>query len=153
MGKKVQKMANQLGLLNQPKYTFYVQPRKIKGKFSRVRPDVSYIIEDWMGNIDSTAAYSETTTGRTYRFYHIAPELKVFVDILDKISGGLAWIETSHSTQIDIYTTNEDYVRALVKILNGIWDDGMVPHLNIEKLEKKFNVKGDDIIKVWNSFL
>ena len=79
MGKKVQKMANQLGLLNQPKYTFYVQPRKIKGKFSRVRPDVSYIIEDWMRKIDSSAVYSETTTGRTYKFFHIAPELKLFV--------------------------------------------------------------------------
>ena len=41
----------------------------------------------------------------------------------------------------------------LVKTLNGIWDDGMVPHLNIEKLEKKFKVKGVDIIQVWNSFL
>lgn len=36
MGKQVQKEAMKLGLTNQPKYTFYVQPRKVKGKFSRV---------------------------------------------------------------------------------------------------------------------
>lgn len=140
MGKKVQKRAIQLGLLNQPKYTFYAQPRKIKGKFSRVRPHISYKIENWMGRIDSSVAYSETTSGRSYKFYHLAPELKIYVEIFDKLHG-IAWDANKHVTKIDIYTTNEDYVRALAKTLNDIWDDGMVPHLNIKKLEKKFKVR------------
>ena len=35
-----------------------------------------------------------------------------------------------------MYTSNEDYIKALVKSLNTVWDDGMIPHLNIEKLKK-----------------
>ena len=153
MGKNVQKMAKQLGLLSQPKYIIYVQPKKIRGKFSRVRPDISYIVEDWLGRMDSTSVYSESTTGRAYRFYHLAPEIKLYIEIYDKLSGGVAWTETTHALQLEMYTTNEDYVRAFMKSLNTIWDDGMVPHLNIEKLKKSFKVKEEDILKAWNTYL
>ena len=153
MGKQVQKKAIQLGLTNQPKYTFYVQPRKVKGKFSRVKPDFAYIIENWMNDIDSSNSMSEIARGRSYSFYYMAPELNIYVELVDKIGGGIAYNEANHAIKIDIYTNNEDYVRALVKGINGIWDDGIVPHLNIPKLEKKFKVKGEDIINALNSFL
>jgi hypothetical protein len=55
--------------------------------------------------------------------------------------------------KIDIYTNNQDYVKAIVKGINDIWDDGILSHLNIKKIEKKFKVKGEDIINAWNSFL
>jgi len=83
----------------------------------------------------------------------LAPQINVYVEILDKISGYFAYSEDNHVNKIDIYTNNQDYVKAIVKGINDIWDNGILSHLNIKKIEKKFKVKGEDIINAWNSFL
>jgi hypothetical protein len=153
MGKQVKNRAIQLGLTNQPKYTFYARPKKIKAKFSKIKPDIAYTIEDWMKGIDSSAAMSESAGGRSSKYFYLAPELKTYVEIADKLSGAFAYSEENHACKIDIYTENEDYVRAIVKGINDIWDDGIIPHLNIKKLESKYKVSGEDIINAWKAFI
>jgi len=154
MGKEAQNQAKKLGMMSKPQYTFYYSPRKIKAKFSKVKPDVAYLIEDWIKNIDPSAIISESTSGgRSARFFNLAPQANVYVEILDKISGFVAYSTDNHVNKIDIYTDNQDYVRAIVKGINGIWEDGIVNHLKLKKLESKFKVKGEDIINAWNSFL
>ena len=102
IGKQVQDQAKQLGLTNQPQYTFYGRPRKIKANFSKIKPDFAYILEDWMISLDPSTTTSESV---------------------------------------------------IIKSFNAQWDDGIVPHLNLKKLEKKYKVKGEDIVNAWNSFL
>lgn len=153
MGKEIQRRAMQLGLTNQPIYTFYAQPRKIKAKFSKIKPDIAYIIENWMNSVDSSAAQSEKSGGRSSKYYNVAPALNLYVEIVDRLSGTFAYSEGNHVCKIDIYTNNEDHVRAIVKSINGIWDDGIIPHLNIKKLEKKFKIKGEGIINAWEAYI
>jgi len=106
-----------------------------------------------MKNLDPTTAMSESGGARTSGYYSLAPQFNVYVEIIDKISGYLAWSEDNHVNKIDIYTNNEDYVKELVKIINNIWDGGIVAHLNLKKLEKKYKVRGEDIVNAWNTFL
>jgi len=40
-----------------------------------------------------------------------------------------------------------------VKILNDQWPDGMLNHMDLQKIEKKFKVKGNDVENAINEFL
>ena len=155
MGKKLQKEAKKLGLTDLPKYTFYAQPREIKWKFSKIKPDIAYELENWMKSVDPSSKMDESFSGsgRSSGYYYIAPGINIYVEVADKTSGRNFRSEDNHVTKIDIYTNNEDQVRAIVKVINAIWDDGMVAHLNFNKFEKKFEVGKDDILSTWNSFL
>ncbi|MFW9969898.1 MAG: hypothetical protein ACFFDF_06830 [Candidatus Odinarchaeota archaeon] len=154
MGKEAQNQAKKLGMMNKPQYTFYYSPKTIKAKFSKFKPDIAYIIDDWIKNIDSSAIVSESTSGgRTAKFFYLAPQANVYVEILDKISGYLAYSTDNHVNKIDIYADNQDYVRAIVQGINNIWEDGIVNHLKLKKLQSKFKVRGEDIINAWSSFL
>ena len=153
MGKKVQSQAKQLGLTNQPQYTFYGQPKKMKVKFSKIKPDFAYIVEDWMKSVDPSTTTSESAHARSSDYYYLAPQINLYVEVNDKLSGFFAYSEDNHVCKIDIYTNNEDHVRTIIRSFNAQWDDGIVPHLNLKKLEKKYKVKGEDIVNAWNSFL
>ncbi|MFW9881294.1 MAG: hypothetical protein ACFFG0_50160 [Candidatus Thorarchaeota archaeon] len=153
MGREAQYQAERLGMMNMPQYTFYAQPRKIKVKASLIKPDIAYLVEDWIKNIDPRNIISELFVIRGSRFFYLAPQAKVYVEILDKMSGLYAFSEDNHVDKIDIYTENQDYVKAIVKSIDSIWEDGIVNHLKLKKLESKFKVKGEDITNTWNSFL
>jgi hypothetical protein len=153
MGKEVQKRAKDLGLMKQPKFTFYARPRKIKAKFSKIKPDIAYTIENWMNGADSSAVLSESAGARSSMYYFLAPELKLYVELADKLSGFFAYSEENHACKLDIYTDNEDYVRAIVKSINELWEDGIIAHINLKKLESKYKVKGEDIINAWKAFI
>lgn len=155
MGKNVQKEAMQLGLTNLPKYTFYAQPKKVKAKASRVKPDIAYAVENWMSSIDPSTKMSESGS-RTSRYYHLAPGTNIYVEVESKMFAKSRFTMYNADKQVskfDIYTNNEDHVRTIAKDINAIWDDGMIPHLNFEKLEKKFKVGKEDIMSNWNTFL
>jgi len=155
MGKNVKKEAMQLGLTNLPKYTFYTQPRKVKAKASKVKPDIAYAVETWISNIDPSIKMGESG-GRTSDYYYLAPGLNFYVEVTSRMFAKSRFTMYNADKQVakfDIYTSNEDHVRTLAKEINGIWDDGMVPHLNYEKLEKKFKVGKEDILSAWNTFL
>ena len=146
--------AKKLGLKDLPKYTFYARPKKSKVMFSKFKPDIAYLVEDWMNNLDSTTTASESALGaRSSGYYYLAPQINVYVEIVDHISGYFAYSEDNHVNKIDIYTDNQEYVKEIVKGINDIWDDGILSNLNIKKIEKKFKVKGEEIINAWNSFL
>jgi hypothetical protein len=155
MGKNVKKEAMKSGLTNLPKYTFYAQPKKVKAKASKVKPDIAYVVENWMTNIDPSTKTSESG-GRTSGYYYLAPGLNIYVEVESKMfakSRFTMYNADKQVTKFDIYTNNEDYVRALAKGMNNIWDDGMTAHLNFEKLQKKFKVGKEDIMSTWNTFL
>ena len=154
MGREAQYQAKKLGMMNKPQYTFYAQPRKYKVKASKIKPDIAYLLEGWFKNIDPDNVISESSSGgRTSRYFYLAPQANVYVEIINKISGFSGWPEANHVNKIDIYTENLDFVKSIVKEINGIWEDGIVNHLKMEKLEKKFKVRREDIINAWNSFL
>ncbi|MFX1281920.1 MAG: hypothetical protein ACFFA3_21405, partial [Promethearchaeota archaeon] len=148
MGKGIQKEAMKLGLTNLPKYTFYTQPRKVKAKASKVKPDIAYVVEEWMTKIDPSTKMSESG-GRTSDYFYLAPGMNTYVEVKSRMfakSRFTMYNADKQVTKFDIYSNDEDHVRALAKDINAIWDDGMIPHLNFEKLEKKFKVGKEDIM-------
>ncbi|MFX0021378.1 MAG: hypothetical protein ACFE9S_03570 [Candidatus Hermodarchaeota archaeon] len=154
MGKEAQSQAKKLGMMSKPQYTFYYSPRKVKAKFSKIKPDVAYLIEDWIKQVDASAIVSEAATGgRSAKFYYFAPQANVYVEILDKISGYVAYSTDNHVNKIDIYTDNQDYVKAIVQGINNIWEDGLINNLRYKKLRSKFKVSEEDIANAWKSFL
>ncbi len=154
MGKRTQKEAMQLGLTNLPKYTFYAQPRKIKVKLSKIKPDSAYLLENWMKSVDPSAKMDENAKyGYKSEYYYMAPEKNIYVEIAMNLAKGFVYNEDSHVYKIDIYTNNEEHVRAIAKDINAIWDDGILNHLDFKKLKKKYKVEKEDVINQWNAFL
>ncbi|MHA2282436.1 MAG: hypothetical protein ACXAC5_16455 [Promethearchaeota archaeon] len=153
MGRKLQKQAKSIGLTNLPKYTFYCQPKGIKTKFSTTKPKFIYPIVDWLRSFDQSVQDDDTGSARQVWSFILAPQAGVYIESTSKIAGFNARSASNYVSQVDIYTENADIVKEVVKILYYQWEDGMVNHVNFEKIEKKFKVKRDDIINAFNSFL
>lgn len=153
MGKRLQNKAEQFGLTTLPKYTFFGRPNKMKMKFSKYKPDFAYEVERWITTEDPSTMMDESGGGRNNTFYYLAPQIRVYVVITDKMAGAVVHNPGNHTIQLDIYTNNEEYVRTIVSRINGIWDDGIVPHLDLKKLEKKYKIRSEDIVNAWNTFL
>ena len=153
MVKQIEKDAMRLGLTKLPKSTFFGRPKKIKMKFSKYKPDTAYVIENWMTSVDPSLAMKESAGARSSRFYYMSTQLGVYVEVYNKMAGMAAFNPDNYVSQIDIYTNNEDHVRAIVKGFNSLWDDGIVANIDYKKIEKKFKVKEEDVINQWNAFL
>jgi hypothetical protein len=153
MGRAVQKQAKKLGMMNLPKYTFYCQPAGIKRKFSTTTPRFIYVINDWVLSFDQSCQRDDTGSARTVWSFILASQAGAYIEVTSKIAGYSAMSADNYVSQVDVYTENMDIVKGVVKILNDQWPDGMFNHINLKKIEKKFNVNGDDVANAINQFL
>ncbi|MHA2185852.1 MAG: hypothetical protein ACXAAI_12735 [Promethearchaeota archaeon] len=153
MGKAVQRQAKSMGLMNLPKYTFYCQPAGIKRKFSTTTPRFIYTINDWVASFDQSCQRDDAGGGRTAWSFILAPQSGLYIEITSKIAGFSAMSAENYVSQVDIYTENTDNVKTIVKILNDQWPDGMLNHIDLRKIEKKFKVNGNDVVNAINQFL
>ena len=164
MGKKkakeIQKKAETLGLKNVQKYTFFGQRKggavlKTETKKHTFRHNVpNFIIKiiAWLESIDPSTQESDAGGGRNVTFYILSPQAGVYIEVDDRIAGALD-IPKNHVYKMDIYGQNEDSVRQIVKLVNEQWKEGIIAHLDLEKIEKKFKISSEDIINSWNQFL
>jgi hypothetical protein len=170
LAKGVKKEAMELGLMNLPKYTFYCQPKKVKKQsligvirqksYFGVKPDIAYVVENWMTNIDPS---TKMGTGPPVRgsfsaiFYYLGFGINTFVEITSivfaKSYSSKTYNANKQVVKFDIYTNNEEYVRAIAKEINAIWNDGMISHLNFKKLVDEFGVGKEDAMSTWNSYI
>ncbi|MBY8990282.1 MAG: hypothetical protein KGD58_05970 [Candidatus Lokiarchaeota archaeon] len=149
----LKKQADSLGLTKLPKYTFYCQPKGIKKKFSTTKPRFIYSIEDYLKGLDQSVQEGDSGSARTVKSHILAPQAGLFLETISKIAGFSAMSADNYVSEINIYTENTDLVKNIVKILNNQWEDGIIPHIDFNKIQKKFGVKRDDVINAWNSFL
>lgn len=150
----LKEQAENLGFTNFPMYTFYGQPQGLKQETWKVKPKFVNSVSEWMKSSDPSV--EESSPGQSLRtifFYLLAPQLGVFVKVADLVAGYNAKKAKNHVYKMDIYTENENFVRDIVRIINDQFQDGILPNLNFEKLEKKFNVGRDDITNTWKRFL
>ena len=89
----------------------------------------------------------------TYFSFILAPQSGLYIEITSKITGFSAMSAENYVSQVDIYTENTDNVKTIVKILNDQWSDGMLNHIDLKKIEKKFKVNGNDVVNAINQFL
>lgn len=164
MGKKksqqIQKEAETLGFKNFQKYTFFGQRKggavfkkdTRRHTFKHNMPGFLIRIIEWLESIDPSTQESESGGGRNITFYLLSPQAGVYIEVDDKIAGALD-IPGNHVYKMDIYGQNEDLVRQIVKTINDQWKEGIIAHLDLNKIEKKFKISSDDVINSWNQFL
>ena len=158
--KKIQKEAEILGFKNLQKYTFFGRRKggavfkkdTKKHTFKHNYPGFIIRIIEWLESIDPSTQESEAGGGRNITFYLLSPQAGVYIEVDDKISGALD-IPGNHVYKMDIYGQNEDLVRQIVKITNDQYKGGIIAHLDLKKIEKKFKISSDDVINSWNQFL
>jgi hypothetical protein len=164
MGKKklkeIQKEVETLGLKNLQKYTFFGQRKggtvlkteTKKHTFRHNMPNFIIKIISWLESIDPSTQETDAGGGRNVSFYILSPQGKVYIEVDDKIAGALD-IPKNHVYKMDIYAQNEDSVRQIVKMVNDQWKEGIIAHLDLNKIEKKFKISSEDIKNSWNQVL
>ncbi|MHA1265238.1 MAG: hypothetical protein ACTSRS_08410 [Candidatus Helarchaeota archaeon] len=155
MGKKVRKQAEASGLKNQKHTILYARARKFRTTFSKYVPDCADAIRDYLTLQDSTLLQGKSGGGRNSTYYYLAPQIHVYVELLDKTSGFAVVNPSNHAIQINIWTDNEDYVRGIANAVNSCWADadGILAHMDWKKIEKKYKVNRDDCIAEWKKWL
>ncbi len=164
MGKKkakeIQKKAETLGLKNLQKYSFFGQRKGAavlktetkKHTFRHNMPKFLIKIIQWLESIDPSTQETDAGGGRNVTFYVLSPQAGVYIEIDDRIAGALD-IPRNHVYKMDIYGQSEDPIKHIVKMVNEQWKDGIIAHLDMKNIEKKFKINSDDVINSWNQFL
>ncbi len=153
MGNKCKKEATNLGLMQAPKYTFYGRPAGLKQQFNRVKPKFVREILKWLKQNDPAMMENTSGGGRNNTYYLLSPQLGVYIEVLDRMAGALVPNPGNHVNEMNIYTNNADLVKQIIQIWNSRWEDGILPHLDMKKITKKYKVNENDVINAWKQFL
>ena len=156
MGSKIQKQAQQLGLINARHITLYAIPRKLRMGFGKSTPDVIDAIRDYIALQDATVVIDKSGGGRIINFYIIAPKAQIYVEAIIDQKGAIvvkAVNPSNMAIQINIYSNNDQHVRGIANAVNVLYEDGMLAHLEFKKFEEKFPVKQETIIAEWKKWL
>ncbi len=153
IGSKPRKQANKLGLTKLHKTILYARPKKIRMTFNRTVSDVEGRIRDYAKLLDTSFSQDRSGGGRSSVSYYIAPKANLYVEVVNKVKGFGAVNPGNRVLQISIFTDRDEHVRKIADIINQIWDDGVLAHINWEKIEKTYKVKKEDCITAWNALL
>ena len=162
LGKKIQKMAEKLGLTHLPLTVLYARPRKIKRKptiadeifaFLQIAsatriPDVHLTIFKYLKrNLnDPSFKHKIRASGRSWECYYLVPDSNLYIEGITKLAGMLAVNPGNSVSQIKIYSGTEEYPRIIARLVNNLFEEGMLAHMDWKKLEKKFKVKREECI-------
>ncbi len=164
--KKIQKNAEKQGLTQLPLTVLYARPRTIlpgmsgfddallfleAGLFKTNTPDIPVFLLRYIKNElkDSSVQYKRSRNGRHYKNYILAPNSKLYLEIFTKIVGILALRTSNYVTEINIYCDDQQILQDIAKVVNEIYNDGMLAHMKWDKVEKKFKFNREDCIDTW----
>lgn len=121
--------------------------------FSTHKPDTADNIKDYMKLIDPDFVDGRSGGMRNNTYFCLAPQEKFYVEIVDKAAGFMIANPANHALQINIFSDNDEHIRGIANTVNQRWEDGILPHMNWKKIEKKYKIKREDAIATWNRFL
>ena len=150
---EIRKQANNLGLTKLRMTLLYARPKKLSLLFAKHKPDTADVIQDYMKLIDPSSVESSSGGARNSTYYCLAPQEKFYVEIIDKAAGIWVASPANHALQISIFSDNDEHIRGIANTVNQRWEDGILPHMDWKKIEKKYKVKREDAIATWNHFL
>jgi len=153
MGKKIRNQANNLGLTKLRKTSLYARAKNIRMMAFSNAPDTADAIKDYLKPLDPSFVNDKSGGGRNATYYYLAPQLELYVEVISKVSGFSPHNPANHAIQINIFCEKDEYIRAIANLINQIWEDGILPHINWEKIKKKYKVNKQDAIATWNEFL
>jgi hypothetical protein len=153
MGSKVQKQAIQLGFNKFRLVQLYGRPRRIRRTFSKAIPDIVDAIRDNIAMQDAAVTIDKSGGGRNFSFYLLSQKAQIYTEVIIKMAGFAAVDPSNYAMQINIYTNNDQIVRGIANVINTLYEDGMLAHLEFDKFEKKYQVKQEAVIAEWKKWL
>ncbi|NVM52257.1 MAG: hypothetical protein HWN66_01050 [Candidatus Helarchaeota archaeon] len=169
--KKIQKKAEELGLNKLPLTVLYARPKRIGNSGTIIEhlsglvpgllipskriADTSVIMFNYFHSDvkDPSFDYDKDEGARTKKYFYLAPESNLYVEVIDNVQGFLIDLASNHVIQINIYSDNEEYKKAIANVINDTYKDGILAHIKWKKIEKKYKVKQEDCIATWNRLL
>ena len=130
MGKKIRNQANNLGLTKLRKTSLYAQAKNTRMMAVAHAPDAADAIRNYLKPLDPSFVNEGSGGGRNHTYYYLAPQLELYVEVIDKVSGFPVPKPAGHSMQINIFCENDEYIRAIANVVNNIWEDGILDHIN-----------------------
>ncbi|NVM54015.1 MAG: hypothetical protein HWN66_09975 [Candidatus Helarchaeota archaeon] len=156
MGKeKVPKQAEELGFTKFRMTILYARPQNISIRqrvLTRYIPDVIYDIRDYIARNDSSLI-EEMVGTKNVTAYYLAQKMNLYVVIFDKAAFWTIMNPAKHALQINIFSNNEEHVRGIANVVNHLWVDGILAHMDWKWIEKKYKVDREDCIATWKEFL
>jgi len=154
MGSIVVKVAKQLGLNKLRLTTLYARPRRIHQTFGGIStPDIIVSIRDYIHFQDSSFLQGRSGGGRNRTYYFLSQAKQIYMEVIDKASGFFIVDPSNHAFQVNIYCNEEQYIKEIAQILNNLFNNGILVHMDWKKIEGKYKVKADDCIAEWNKWL
>jgi len=153
MGKKkrILKLAYGLGLSQLKPIILYAQPKEIS-HFGSSEPQLIYTIKDYLHSLDPSLMF--TRAGFTvHTFYYLAPSPQIYVELVNKLDGMNESKISNHVIQMNIYSNNIQHVQTIIKIVNNVWENGMLENINWKKMKNKFHVNKEMITESWEKAL
>jgi len=91
---------------------------------------------------------------RVHKYYFLIPTANLYIELNNKVRG-LAGLSTrKHAFQLKIYSTEETHKYNIANAINSAYSGGILNLVdNWETIERYFNVRSDECIKVWNLLL
>jgi len=155
MGKKLRKQAEKLGIIILPKTVLYARAKNIKQKQELLTlyiPDTVDAIRDYLLWNNPNLLKDRDGTKNVTHFY-LASDLNLYIEIFDKPSFWTIMNPAKHAIQITIYTDNETFISGIANAVNQLWEDGILPHMDWDWIEKQFKINREDCIIAWKKFL
>ncbi len=153
MGKKALKQAQKLGYIELPRVTLYGRPKHVKETFSGFKSDITSIIRDHLTFQDPQLVHSGSGGSRNHSDYFLSEQLKLFIQVTEKMAGMGVYRAINHVIMMEFYTENEKIIREIASLINKNWEDGILANMDWKKIKKKFKVDADECIAEWNKWL
>lgn len=153
MGKKLRIRAEELGFTNFPLIILYARPRRLRVTFTTFVGDTADTIHDYLKRIDPSTLVDRSGSGRNNTYYYLAPRIRVYVEVIRKTAGMNANDPGNMVTKINIFSKFRAHTINIASRLDDIFPDGMLAHLDWNKIEKKFQVSRAEGVTTWHSLL
>jgi hypothetical protein len=152
MGKKRLKQAEELGFLEFPLTVLYGRAKKMRMGASNT-PDYHAIFKDFMKVRDPDYLHGDSGGPARNSYYYLSEKLQAFIHVFSRRSGFSGWNAANFPSEIKIYTHDMEFVRGVAVHLNSVWSDGIMPHMQWDKLKSKFGVSKEDVIAEWSNWI
>ncbi len=153
MGKGARKKAISLGFTNFRETILFCRPKKIRMMFSKYMPDTADAVKEYLKQIDPTTEVTSSGGGRNNTFYMLAPQAQLYVELADKMAGMAVPNSNNHVIKMNIFCNNDEYIHAIANTAYYRWDDGLLNHIDLKKIEKKYKVKSEDVLAAWKAII
>jgi len=153
MGKKIRKEAEALGFTEFSLAVFYTRPRSVRPTFATTICDNVDVIRAYLRQLDPTFSQGRSGGSRNTTHYFLAPQIKVYIEVVSKMVGRVIYNPANHVNEIKIYSKFKAHVINIVARLDAIFPDGMLRHMDWANIETTFIAFKEDCIRTWKSYL